>query len=75
MVLDKNNLGVLLWRAQGWGNHYAKHAEQKNEMPVAFVIGWEPSMGFTGGAAVPRDLSEYDVMGAIRGEPVELVDC
>ena len=75
MVLDQNNLGVLLWRAQGWGNHYAKHAEEGTEMPVAFVIGWEPSMGFTGGAAIPRGISEYDVMGAIRGEPVELVDC
>lgn len=75
MVLDKNNIGVLLWRAQGWGNHYAKHAEAGTEMPVAFVIGWEPSMGFTAGAAIPRDVPEYEVMGAMRGEPVELVDC
>ena len=26
-------------------------------------------------APVPRSISEYDVMGAIRGEPVDLVDC
>lgn len=75
MVLDKDNIGVLLWRAQGWGNHYAKYAEEGKDMPVAFVIGWEPSMGFTGGAAIPRNTSEYEIMGAIRGEPVELVDC
>ena len=44
-------------------------------MPVAFVIGWEPSMGFTGGAPIPRSISEYDIMGSIRGKPVDLVDC
>jgi UbiD family decarboxylase len=75
MVLDKNNIGVLLWRAQGWGMHYAKHMERGDAMPVAFVLGWEPSFGFTGGAPMPRAISEYDVMGSIRGEPVELVDC
>ena len=44
-------------------------------MPVAYVIGWEPSLGFTAGAPVPRNVSEYEVMGAIRGEPVDLVPC
>ncbi|MPY71656.1 MAG: UbiD family decarboxylase [Alphaproteobacteria bacterium] len=75
MVVDPNHIAVLMWRAQGWGNHYAKHAERGEEMPVAYVIGWEPSIGFTGGSPIPRGVSEYDVMGAIRGEPVELVDC
>ncbi len=75
MALDRDRIGVLLWRAQGWGSHYAKHAEAGTDMPVAFVIGWEPSMGFTGGAPIPRAVSEYDVMGAIRDEPVELVEC
>ena len=75
MVINKDKISVLLWRAQGWGNHYAKHLQTGEKMPVAFVIGWEPSMGFTGGAPIPRDTSEYDVMGSIRGKPVELVDC
>ena len=75
MALDQANIGLLLWRAQGWGNHYAKHIGRSDEMPVAFVIGWEPCLGFTAGSPVPRDVSEYEVMGAIRGKPVELVDC
>ena len=75
MVINKDKISVLLWRAQGRGNHYAKHLQTGAKMPVAFVIGWEPSMGFTGGAPIPRDTSEYDVMGSIRGKPVELVDC
>ena len=75
MVSGPAEIPVLMWRAQHWGAHYAKHQERGDEMPVAYVIGWEPSLGFTAGAPVPRNVSEYDVMGAIRGEPVDLVEC
>ena len=44
-------------------------------MPIAVAIGWEPSLGFTGGSPVPKGVCEYDVMGAIRGAPVDLVKC
>ena len=44
-------------------------------MPIAVAIGWEPSIGFCAGSPVPKGICEYDVMGAIRGEPVELVKC
>ena len=75
MVSGQAEIPVLMWRAQHWGAHYAKHQERSDEMPVAYVIGWEPSLGFTAGAPVPRNVSEYEVMGAIRGEPVDLVEC
>ena len=75
MVGGRAEIPVLMWRAQHWGAHFAKHRKRGDEMPVAYVIGWEPSLGFTAGAPVPRDVSEYDVMGAIRGEPVDLVAC
>jgi 4-hydroxy-3-polyprenylbenzoate decarboxylase len=39
------------------------------------AIGWEPALEFTGGSPVPKGMCEYDVMGAIRGTPVELVKC
>ncbi len=44
-------------------------------MPIAVAIGWEPSLGFCAGSPVPKGICEYDVMGAIRGEPVDLVKC
>ena len=43
-------------------------------MPIAVAIGWEPSLGVPRGIAV-EGVCEYDVMGAIRGAPVELVKC
>ena len=44
-------------------------------MPVAHVYGWEPAMAFCASAPVPTGVCEYDVMGAMRGEPVPLVKC
>src|SRR4030081_948196 len=44
-------------------------------MPIAVAIGGEPSLGFCAGTPVAKGVCEYDVMGAIRGQPVELVKC
>ena len=75
MIGQKDTLPVLLWRAQNWGVHFQKWADRGQKMPVAHVYGWEPSLAFCASAPVPTGVSEYDVMGAIRGEPVDLVKC
>ncbi|MDP6429992.1 MAG: UbiD family decarboxylase [Rhodospirillales bacterium] len=71
----KNTLPVLLWRAQHWGVHFEKWRQRGMKMPVAHVYGWEPSMSFCASAPVPTGVCEYEVMGAMRGEPVPLVKC
>ncbi|HEY2532642.1 MAG TPA: UbiD family decarboxylase [Xanthobacteraceae bacterium] len=76
MVADRNHIPILMWRAQHIGHHVtAWQRAGHHEMPIAVAIGWEPSLGFVGGAPVPKGVCEYDVMGAIRGTPVELVKC
>jgi 4-hydroxy-3-polyprenylbenzoate decarboxylase len=76
MVASRNEIPILLWRAQHIGQHFTAWEQAgKKEMPIAVAIGWEPSLGFTAGAPVPKGICEYDVMGAIRGAPVELVKC
>src|SRR4051795_4131028 len=76
MVGSRDQIPILMWRAQHIGHHAtAWLAAGKNEMPIAVAIGWEPSLGFCAGSPVPKGVCEYDVMGAIRGEPVELVKC
>jgi 4-hydroxy-3-polyprenylbenzoate decarboxylase len=42
---------------------------------VACVIGWDPIMPFLAGSPVPAGVCEWDVMGAYRGEPAQLVRC
>ncbi len=76
MVAGKNLIPILMWRAQHIGHHVTAWQQKGHkEMPVAVAIGWEPSMDFVGGSPVPKDMCEYDVIGAIRGAPVELVKC
>ncbi len=76
MVASRNQIPILMWRAQHIGHHYTAWENGGSaEMPIAVAIGWEPSLGFTGGSPVPKGVCEYDVMGSIRGEPVDLVKC
>jgi UbiD family decarboxylase len=76
MVAAKDKIPILMWRAQHIGHHVTAWQQAGHkEMPIAVAIGWEPSLGFVGGAPVPKGLCEYDVMGAIRGAPVDLVKC
>ena len=75
MIGKKDTIPVLLWRPKNWGQDFAKYTGKGEEMPVAFIYGWEPCLPFCAASPVPPDVSEYDVMGALRGAPVELVDC
>ena len=75
MIGQKDTLPVLLWRPQHWGVHFQKWADRGMKMPVAHVYGWEPAMGYCASAPIPTGVCEYEVMGAIRGKPVELVKC
>jgi UbiD family decarboxylase len=75
MVLDKKRVAKTVIASQHIGQHFAKYKALSKEMPVAIIFGWDPSLAFTGCAPVPRDVCEYDVMGSIRQEPVELVKC
>jgi UbiD family decarboxylase len=76
MLAGRDQIPILMWRAQHIGHHTTAWQQAgRKEMPIAFAIGWEPSLGFCGGTAIPKGVCEYDVMGAIRGEPVDLVKC
>ncbi len=76
MLASKNQIPMLMWRAQNIGHHIAAWSQAGHkEMPVAVAIGWEPSLGFCASAPITRGVCEYDVMGAIRGAPVDVVKC
>ncbi|MGH7277410.1 MAG: UbiD family decarboxylase [Candidatus Rokuibacteriota bacterium] len=76
MIGKKNTTPMLLIKGgQHWGAHFLKYAARGEPMPVAAVIGWDPIMPFLAGSPIPAGVCEWDVMGAYRGEPVELVRC
>src|SRR2546423_4126201 len=66
---------LLIKGGQHWGQHFMKYAARGEPMPVACVIGWDPIMPFLAGSPIPSGICEWDVMGAYRGEPAELVRC
>ncbi len=76
MIASRDRIPILMWRAQHIGHHVTAWQQGgKAEMPIAVAMGWEPALDFVGGAPVQKGVCEYDVVGAIRGEPVDLVKC
>jgi len=74
MIGKKDTAPFLLIKGgQHWGAHFVKWAAQGQPMPVACVIGWDPIMPFLAGSPVTAGVCEWDVMGAFRGEPAEIV--
>jgi len=73
---SKNETGIMIDPAnQHIGGHFLKYMERNEPMPLAVVIGQEPAMTFLGVTPTADEVSEYDIAGAIRGEPIEVVKC
>ena len=73
MITGRDKISMLLVPSQHWGLHWAKHKARGEPMPVASVYGWHPVMDILAGSPIPKDVCEYDVMGAYLDEPVPLV--
>ncbi len=66
----------LLVLSQHWGIHYSKYKKRGEDMPVAVFYGGDPVLQICSATPIQHPgCSEYEVAGAIRGEPVELVKC
>lgn len=77
MVYNKNTVGIQLQSVtQHIASMYIQGYEPKNKpMDVAIVIGVDPILPLCALSDLPYRVSEVDIAGAIRGEPVELVKC
>ena len=75
MLHNKNAIGInairpsqILSVRQSW--------ESRNKpMETAIAIGTEPASSFCAASRLPYGVSEVDIAGGMRGEPVELVKC
>lgn len=77
MLQTKNAIGILqaslgkhLWMMYSQG-----YLPKKKTMEVAVAIGVEPISTMCAASPMPPDVSEVEIVGGIRGEPVELVKC
>ncbi len=75
MLLDKQNIGMMLSPFQNWGLHAEKYRQRNMAMPVSVALGIDPVTIMSSATPYPAGVNEFEVMGAIRGEPMQLVKC
>ena len=74
-VHNKNQMGIAFVIGQHIWMHWRSYRKKGENVPVAVAVGWNPLMPSVSCSHVPVGVCEYDVMGGLAGEPVELVKC
>lgn len=74
MVKDRRR-GAALWQM---GQHgptifFMKYESRNNTMPFCIVLGSDPLFFIVATSPVPAGVCEYDVLGGLRGKPLEVV--
>lgn len=75
MILDKNTMTGLIPHQQHLGIIHKMWSDQGEPTPFALALGAPPAVPFFSGMPIPENQSELDVMGALYGEGVEVVNC
>ena len=75
MIHDKTTTTMSVAQGQHIWYHWRKYRGRGQNIPAAIVIGWNPELPAVASAPVPIDVDEYDMMGALKGEPEQLVKC
>jgi len=76
-------MGTLSRNTLGWGapeythgrQHYMKYERLGQTMPMAVVTGYDPSVLIVASTRTPPNIDEFQIAGALRGEPLEMVRC
>ena len=71
-VLDGKTVGVQILKGKRGDRILQKYRKQGRKMPACAIIGGDPLL-LLAGAAMVAGASEYDVVGSLRGAPVEIV--
>jgi 4-hydroxy-3-polyprenylbenzoate decarboxylase len=71
-VLDNKTLGVQILKGKRGDVILKKYQKMGKKMPACAIIGGDPLLLLAGAAMVAR-ASEYDIVGSLRGSPVEIV--
>jgi 4-hydroxy-3-polyprenylbenzoate decarboxylase len=75
-VYDGQTLGLHWQRHKGGKDHQESGKEiQRQQIPVAIVLGGDPASMWCGSAPLPPGIDEYLLAGWLRGRPVEFVPC
>ncbi|HUW65954.1 MAG TPA: phenylphosphate carboxylase subunit beta [Spirochaetia bacterium] len=72
MVHDRNHVGVQIIKGKHADFHFKQYQKAGKLMPAAAVIGCDPLHFLVSSTFIQQQVDEYDVIGALRGEPVEV---
>jgi phenylphosphate carboxylase beta subunit len=72
-LLEKDKMGTQFIKGKHADIMLKKYQALGKPMPVASIIGCDPLLFVMGAARISAFVSEYDVAGSIRGEPIEVV--
>jgi 4-hydroxy-3-polyprenylbenzoate decarboxylase len=75
MVHDKSSATTPMAPSQHVGIIYQKYEEKGKPMPYVVVIGTDPIVSFIATTGVPYGVSEADVIGGVKKEPLKLIKC
>ncbi len=73
MVGESQELCIFMIKAKDGDIDFRDYVEAGIPMPVAYVSGADPTLFLCGSTLFGLDESEYDIAGALRGAPVEVV--
>jgi len=74
-VHEPNMCGIQFSPFQHIAMIYAKYQKMNRNMPIAVTIGNDPVAALVSASPFPIGVNEWDMAGALRGEPIELVKC
>ncbi|MBU0515378.1 MAG: phenylphosphate carboxylase subunit beta [Proteobacteria bacterium] len=72
-LLGKDKLGTQFIKGKHADLMLKKYQKMGKPMPVASIVGCDPLLFVMGASRISAFVSEYDIAGAIRGEPIEVV--
>jgi len=75
VIHDKNSTSMSVAQGQHIWMHWRKYRRKSQNVPLAVAIGGDPLMPAVSQTPVPEYVDEWDIMGALRQKPVELVKC
>jgi UbiD family decarboxylase len=73
MVQDKNRVGLFLSPGKDARLHITRAWEQGKTLQVAAAWGIDPLFMLVGSQSFPKNVSEYEYAGGIKGQPIEVV--
>lgn len=73
MIHNRNHLGGLVMYPQHIGIHFKKYSENEKKMEFVTAIGTEPVTSIMSAATLEAGVSEAEIIGGLRGKPLELV--